>query len=105
MVSKESKADPSARSAPGQSNPVNAECGCKSGMVALLIGLTLSTYWFFFHEPNAASWFVRLVYVLSISFGCALAGKIIGMIVPRLRRSSQKKRSATEEEAYGTRGL
>jgi hypothetical protein len=83
--------------APVKANPVKAECGCRSGMVALLIGLTLSTYFFFFREPATANSVLRVLYVLLISLGCAVLGKIVGILVPRFRRGSHKNPIDNEE--------
>lgn len=80
------------------------ECGCKTGMVALVVGLSASTYYYFFDEPLSTQIVFRCLYVLLISLGCAVLGKIVGMVAPKLRRNYQKV-SNKKEEGYGSRSL
>lgn len=80
------------------------ECGCKSGMVALVIGLSISTYFYFFSEPNATHIVLKCLYVLLISLCFAVIGKIAGMLVPKVRRRF-KKNSNKKENSYVTPSL
>ena len=71
-------------------------------MVALLIGLTISTYFFFFREPATSHAILRVLYVFLISLGCAVLGKIVGILMPTFRRGSQTN-PIGNEETYGAR--
>ena len=64
---------------------LRTNCGCKSGMAALLLSVILCVYYFGHAEGMAYSRQHKIVVSLMVCLGAAAGGKVLGMVWGRYR--------------------
>ncbi len=76
-------------------------CGCKTGMIALLLSIAVAWYYFFYGAGIVYSTNKKVMFILLLCFGSAAAGKLIGMFWSRMKYHALKKKLVM----YGLQGL
>jgi hypothetical protein len=68
------------------------DCGCKTGMVALLLSLVTSIYYFFYSSGTMYSSSKKTLFIFLICFGSTGFGKIIGISWSRMKYYKLRKK-------------